>query len=432
MDQMEKQAARFGAEILPVHVTRVDLSSRPYRVWAGDQEWRARTVVIATGATAKWLGIPGEEKLRGRGRLRVRHLRRLLLPGPGARGGRRWRLGDGGGDLPHEVRLQGDDRPSARRVPRIEDHAGARPREPQDRGRLEHGGRGDPRRGCRHRRAAPRHRRRASCESSAPTASSSRSATPRTPSSSPTGWSSIDDGYIVVREPRTHTSIDGVFAAGDVTDRTYRQAVTAAGQGCKACDGCRAAARGGVARAGRRGRHARRDRRAERNVDRPAWCRRPRGERDGEHRRRERHGVPGERAGFADPRPGGFLGGVVRAVSHGLSGRRGDRAGEGPGPEGREAEHRRQPRRHAHLRRDVDPLADPLQGGQGGRAGSRAPGRRTRSSATSTRIWRRPASPHRFRARRLPSRRRVPADSTRCASFARTTAVPRSRTSSRG
>ena len=67
MDQMEKQAARFGAEILPVHVTRVDLSSRPYRVWAGDQEWRARTVVIATGATAKWLDVPGEEKLRGRG-----------------------------------------------------------------------------------------------------------------------------------------------------------------------------------------------------------------------------------------------------------------------------------------------------------------------------------------------------------------------------
>ena len=67
MDQMEKQAARFGAEILPVHVTAVDLSSRPFAVKAGDQTWRAKTLIIATGASARWLDVPGEEKLRGRG-----------------------------------------------------------------------------------------------------------------------------------------------------------------------------------------------------------------------------------------------------------------------------------------------------------------------------------------------------------------------------
>src|SRR6476661_7036406 len=67
MDQMEKQAQRFGAEILAVHVTEVDLSARPFVVKAGDQVWRARTLIVSTGATARWLGIPGEQKFHGRG-----------------------------------------------------------------------------------------------------------------------------------------------------------------------------------------------------------------------------------------------------------------------------------------------------------------------------------------------------------------------------
>ncbi|MFL5736065.1 MAG: NAD(P)/FAD-dependent oxidoreductase, partial [Actinomycetota bacterium] len=67
MEAMEKQAARFEAELLHQAADRVDFSSRPFGVWSGDQEWRAKSVIISTGASARWLGVPGEDKLRGRG-----------------------------------------------------------------------------------------------------------------------------------------------------------------------------------------------------------------------------------------------------------------------------------------------------------------------------------------------------------------------------
>ncbi len=67
MDRFRKQAERFGARLVPADVTKVDFGSRPFKVWAGADEHLAQTVIIATGASAKWLGVPGEERLTGRG-----------------------------------------------------------------------------------------------------------------------------------------------------------------------------------------------------------------------------------------------------------------------------------------------------------------------------------------------------------------------------
>src|SRR6266516_2657893 len=67
MERMEKQAARFDADVLHQEATRVDLSSRPFGVWSGDQEWRARSLIIATGARARMLGLESERRLLGHG-----------------------------------------------------------------------------------------------------------------------------------------------------------------------------------------------------------------------------------------------------------------------------------------------------------------------------------------------------------------------------
>jgi thioredoxin reductase (NADPH) len=61
------QAERFGARLVASDVTRVDFSERPFRVWIDDEEHRAHSVIIATGASARWLDLPSETRLRGFG-----------------------------------------------------------------------------------------------------------------------------------------------------------------------------------------------------------------------------------------------------------------------------------------------------------------------------------------------------------------------------
>jgi thioredoxin reductase (NADPH) len=233
MDQMEKQAARFGAEILPVHVTEVDLSARPFRVRAGDQLWEGQTLIIATGASARWLGVPGEERLRGRGVSACATCDGFFFRD-------RELIVVGGGDSAMEEaafltkfasKVTIVHRRDAFRASKImQDRTLANPKieviwdtvieeilgsEGVEAARLRNVRTGDE------------------TDFHVDGVFVAIGHDPNTSLFS--GQLELDnEGYVVVDEPRTETSIPGVFAAGDVTDRIYRQAVTAAGQGCKA------------------------------------------------------------------------------------------------------------------------------------------------------------------------------------------------------
>jgi thioredoxin reductase (NADPH) len=233
MDQMEKQAARFGSEILSVHVTRVDLSERPFGVWAGDQEWRAHTVVIATGATARWLDVPGEQHLRGRGVSACATCDGFFFRD-------RELIVVGGGDSAMEEAtfltkfaskvtiVHRRDEFRASKI--MQERALANPKieVAWNREIVEILG-DDSVTGVRIRDTV-------TGETEERSTDGVFMAIGHTPNTELFGeWLDLDpEGYVVVQEPRTRTSVEGVFAAGDVTDRVYRQAVTAAGQGCKA------------------------------------------------------------------------------------------------------------------------------------------------------------------------------------------------------
>ena len=233
MDAMEKQAARFDAEILLASATEVDLSTRPFTVRAGESAWRARTLIIATGASARWLGVPGEEKLRGRGVSACATCDGFFFRD-------RELIVVGGGDTAMEEALFLTR--FARKVTIVHRRDEFRAsRIMQDRvfanekidviwnAVVEEILGEDAVTGVRLRDVRTGETREHPIDGvfvaigHDPNTALFR------------GQIELDpDGYIRVQEPRTATSVPGVFAAGDVTDRIYRQAVTAAGQGCKA------------------------------------------------------------------------------------------------------------------------------------------------------------------------------------------------------
>jgi thioredoxin reductase (NADPH) len=232
MARFRTQAERFGARVVDVEVDRVDFSNRPFRAWAGEVEYRGDAVIVATGASALWLGLESEERLRGRGVSACATCDGFFFRGKEI-------AVVGGGDTAMEEALyltrfaskvhllhrRAEFRASrimearAERNPQIQIHRNTAIDEVLGDASVS---------GLRLRDT------RTDARSEMPVDGLFVAIGYR-PNTGPfEGWLEKDEaGYLAVHA-ETHSRIDGVFIAGDVHDHRYRQAVTAAGDGCRA------------------------------------------------------------------------------------------------------------------------------------------------------------------------------------------------------
>jgi thioredoxin reductase (NADPH) len=233
MDGMRKQAERFGAELIADDVTSVELSARPKVIRTDSETYFAKAVIIASGSKYRDLGVPGERELSGRG-----------VSWCATCDGFFFREQDiavvGGGDSALEeatflTRFARSvtviHRRGALRASKImQDRALANPKinflwdsqvvEMLGDGKL----------------SGVKVRNVRTGAESVVNVTGIFIAIGHSPRSElfTEELATDPDGYLLVEQPTTHTAIDGVFACGDVVDRTYRQAVTAAGTGCAA------------------------------------------------------------------------------------------------------------------------------------------------------------------------------------------------------
>ena len=233
MIDLRSQAERFGLKVVDKNVERVDFSSRPFGIWVEGEEFRAETVIICTGAEAIWLGAEGEQGQKGRGISTCATCDGAFFKGDEV-------IVVGGGDSAMEeatfltrfaskvtiIHRRDVFRASkvmlerAKNHPKIELRAHRQVKEwlSDDKG-LTGAVLEDPRDGsleeieCTGAFIAIGHR----------------------PITEFLGGQvdTDEEGYIIHSE-HTMTSIPGIFAAGDVVDTRYRQAITAAGMGCQA------------------------------------------------------------------------------------------------------------------------------------------------------------------------------------------------------
>lgn len=237
MDIFRKQALRFGAELYLDDVTQVDLSQQPFRLYIGNTVVHAETLIIATGAASRWLGLASEARLRGYGVSSC-----ATCDGPFFRG--KEVMVVGGGDTAMEEALF---------LTRFAKHVTVIHRRDQLRASkimqerafkhekisfvwdtvieevLGEPGPGGGVQGVRIRDVNTN-------EIGEVKTDALFVAIGHTPNTSLFhGQLALDpEGYIIIPPGTTRTSVEGVFAAGDVTDHVYRQAITAAGSGCMA------------------------------------------------------------------------------------------------------------------------------------------------------------------------------------------------------
>ena len=232
MAKFRGQAERFGSRIVDVDIDKVDFSARPFRVWARGVEYTGEAVVIATGASALWLGIESETRLRGRGVSACATCDGFFFRD-------REIAVVGGGDTAFEeatfltrfaTKVHMLHRRDAFRASKIMiDRAKANPKIEIHRNTAVEEVLGDTRvEGLRLRDTESGDVRDVEMDGLfiaigyRPNTDAFRD------------WLDVDaGGYLVVKD-ETRSKIEGVFIAGDVHDHRYRQAVTAAADGCKA------------------------------------------------------------------------------------------------------------------------------------------------------------------------------------------------------
>jgi thioredoxin reductase (NADPH) len=232
MTLFRQQAERFGSLILDYDVDRVDFSGRPFRLWARGTEYRAESVVVATGASALWLGLDSETRLRGRGVSACATCdgfffrdREIAVVGGGDTAFEEATFLTRFASKVHLLHRRDAFRASkimvdrARSNPKIELHPNTAVEEVIGDVKVE---------GLRLRDTATDEQREVPMEGLfiaigyRPNTEVFRD------------WLDVDEmGYLVV-DDETRSKIDGVFIAGDAHDHRYRQAVTAAADGCKA------------------------------------------------------------------------------------------------------------------------------------------------------------------------------------------------------